>query len=250
MKEFAGEPLTNLKDFAIYLDLDGVLADYDAGIRGKGFNIDPSLKNKLNVSGTNNPLKRQMHESIKGTDFYQYLPTLRGAKRIWSACLPADPIVLTAAPKFGATEDDYYLNPYWLGAAYHKRRFVEYTFFSNHTMPDDRFICTTSARKQEFMDRKHSRHQILIDDRFMNCFRWASHGGFAILHTDFETTLARLSEYVEHHALLRGEYLGWGIIANDEVSKALDLNFSFVPADAESTDLIYAIEHPDFAEAK
>lgn len=208
-----------MKDFALYLDLDGVLASYDDGIRALGFQPDPSKKN-LNRSGSNDPFKRTMYDAIKGTEFYRDLPMMAGAIELYQAVAEAEPIILTAAPKFGATEDDYFVNPYWLGAAYHKRAWVEELFlpatvafdgtldptiewsvltcfadFERVAIPDERFICTTSARKQEFIHRKHSDHQILIDDRRDNCVRWARSGGVAILHTTAEASIAALEAY-------------------------------------------------------
>jgi hypothetical protein len=47
-----------LHEWAVYLDLDGVFADYDAGIRRLGFEPDPAKKNELNRSGSNDPFKR------------------------------------------------------------------------------------------------------------------------------------------------------------------------------------------------
>jgi hypothetical protein len=201
--------------YAIYLDLDGVMADYDAGIRRLGFKPGRVHEERLNRSGTDDPFKRSMYEAIRGTDFYRALPFMPGALDLYRAVASADPIILTAAPKFGATEDDYHLNPHWLGAAYHKRAWVEErllpaalpgggsiwdTWRSGHSrisLTDERFICTTSVRKQQFINRKHSDHQILIDDRRDNCVRWARAGGVAILHTDAATTRTALFHYLD-----------------------------------------------------
>lgn len=218
-----------MKDFAVYLDLDGVLADYGHGMVDFGFEIDEALKLGLNRSGTDHPMKRQMYEAVKGTDFYRNLPLMPGALDLYRACQDFGPIILTAAPKFGATEDDYFLNPYWLGAAYHKRAWVE-EFLLPHVDPllrltaeqmldvanhgesyaeefrrltrrvpirDDQFICTTSARKHQFMHRKHSDHQILIDDRIQNVTTWAENGGIGILHVDAATSIWALTEITE-----------------------------------------------------
>jgi hypothetical protein len=203
-----------MQDLAIYLDLDGVVADYDAGIRRQGFSPDPAKKNELNRSGSNDPFKRAMYDAIQGTNFYRWLPYMPGAVKLYQGIAAADPIILTAAPKFGATEEDYFLNPYWLGAAYHKRGWVEHmllpdalprhvvkwgmltTQHETHiAIPDERFICTTSSRKHEFIGRKKSDHQILIDDRRDNCVRWARAGGVAILHTSADLTLEALADY-------------------------------------------------------
>lgn len=188
-------------NLAIYCDMDGVIADYDGGIRAMGFDIDPKIKNDLNRSNTKNPLKRAMNERIRGTNFYRQLPLMPEALKLWEGIADLDPIIVTASPKFGATEDNYYLNPYWLGAAYHKRGWMEEVFLpqtlgmdTRVPLPDDRFICTTSARKSEFMYRKRAPHQVLIDDRKSNCLDWAAAGGYAILYNgNAEEALDHLS---------------------------------------------------------
>lgn len=186
----------DLAEFSVAFDLDGVCADYTAGVRALGFNPDETLARQLNRSGTDNPIKRQMYDAIQGTNFYANLPVLEGAVALWNQCARARPIIITAAPKFGASEDDYYVNPYWLGAAYHKRWWVEHTFLpqceeagrrprnfvERIAIADDRFVCTTSARKPQFMGRKVGPHQILIDDREQNVAAWATAGGIAIHH--------------------------------------------------------------------
>lgn len=207
-----------MTDFVFYLDLDGVMADYEAGIKRFGFEPDPELnKSTVLMSGTNNAKKRERYDAIKGTTFFADLPLLPGALDIYTECAKhCDPVILTAAPKFGADEDDYYLNPHWLGAAYHKRWWVEHvllpkanlhtsgfgkTFIKHLSMvarrvhiADERFICTTSTRKHEFMHRQHAKHQVLIDDRPSNIAAWSEAGGIGILHTDPESTLRYIQE--------------------------------------------------------
>lgn len=202
-------------DLVIYCDMDGVVVDYDAGIRAMGFDIDPSLKHTLNRSNSDNPLKSQMYEAIRGTEFYYNCPAMPDAEKLWKYIDPIDPIMLTASPKFGADENNYFLNPHWLGAAYHKRRWMEEIFlptvyaeetqdFGGRTylrrrdriaILDERFICTTSARKSEFIHRRHGPLQVLIDDRVANCEAWARIGGFAILHVSADDTITALEEY-------------------------------------------------------
>lgn len=213
--------------FAIYLDLDGVMADYAAGMVALGYEVDPALGRDLNRSGTHHPLKREMYERIKGTDFYSRLPLQEGAIALYQAAArvlqfqATSPIILTAAPKFGATEDDFHVNPHWLGAAYHKRGWVERVLlpavrggFSEKTanirlglstgepsvgarvpIDDERFICTTSARKWQFLHRLHAEHQVLIDDRIANVTAWAENGGVGIFHRSAEESIAALEQF-------------------------------------------------------
>jgi hypothetical protein len=207
---------------SIFVDIDGVLADFEEGIRQRGFEIDKSINRSSHLlPGSGSELKRKIYEAVKGTTFYADLPLMPGAIQLYNFVKSIDPkpIILTAAPKFGATEDDYYVNPYWLGAAYHKRNWVETILLprARHErksllgqtlatlahdanddrcrIEDERFICTTSARKYQFMHRRHAEHQILIDDRPDNCEAWTNAGGIAIQHSDVDETIEALQTY-------------------------------------------------------
>lgn len=209
-----------MSDFVFHLDLDGVLADFESGIQAMGFPHDPELnKSTVLLSGTGNAKKRERYEAIKGTTFFADLPLLPGALDIYAEVAKhGEPIILTAAPKFGAGDDDCHLNPYWQGAAYHKRWWVEHVLlprtrwhsakfgklFIKHMsmantrvrIDDEHFICTTSSRKHEFMNRRHGKHQVLIDDRPSNIEAWAKAGGIGILHSTPEETLRYIKELV------------------------------------------------------
>lgn len=203
-----------MEKISIFLDLDGVIADDLTGIRKLGFTSDPVTRATLLQPGTNSPFKRAMYEAVKGTTFYADLPLMPDALRLYNHVYKIDknPVILTAAPKFGSDEDDFHLNPYWLGAAYHKRNWVETVLLPKaayarkdaahkvlcdlaHSMPeriridDEHFICTTSSRKYQYMHRKKSEFQILIDDRADNCEAWREAGGIAIQHTDVDDTI-------------------------------------------------------------
>lgn len=211
----------DLGDTQTYHDLDGVHADYAAGMRKLGYDVSQELRKKFLSPGTGHPLKREMYEKIKGTDFFRWLPIMPGAVDMYRALKSSrEPVILTASPLFGATEDNYYLNPYWQGAKYHKRGWVEHIFlpqtkpyedfafgmrrthYSDHiAIADENFICTTSKRKHEFLHHKHSTRQLLIDDKIENVSAWAEAGGLGILHLDPETTLRAA-------ALLSGQDFG------------------------------------------
>lgn len=235
-----------MKDYAIYIDLDGVLADYEGGFKEQhpDINIEGTNRSSHLLPGSGSAAKRAAYDRIKGTTFYAELPILPDAEKLYIACIEADPIILTAAPKFGATEEDFHVNPYWLGAAFHKRNWVETVFiesvyndlwadeqtggdvppvppsirdvwFARYEyepswsdlwvrasrdgrvrLPDERFICTTSSRKWQFMHRKHSDHQILIDDRSDNIEAWRKAGGIGIQHVSVEQSISELRAIV------------------------------------------------------
>lgn len=213
---------------AVYLDLDGVLADYAAGMVSLGYDVDPALGRDLNRSGTHHPLKREMYERIKGTDFYRRLPLQAGALALYRAAAQHTaptghgPSILTAAPKFGATEDDFHVNPFWLGAAYHKRAWVENILLPAAAggltektanirldlgedaavgprvpIEDEAFVCTTSARKWQFIHRRHAMRQILVDDRIANVRAWAEAGGVGILHRSAEESIEMMQQFID-----------------------------------------------------
>uniref|UniRef100_A0AB74ULL4 Uncharacterized protein n=1 Tax=Caulobacter phage BL57 TaxID=3348355 RepID=A0AB74ULL4_9VIRU len=102
----------NLKNFAIYLDMDGVLADFDAGIKRLGFEPDPEYnKSSHAMDDEANLWKQGMYRKIEGTDFFETLPFMPGAVDLYTAVFEADPIILTASPKFGATDEDFLIHP-------------------------------------------------------------------------------------------------------------------------------------------
>ncbi|MBK1666591.1 hypothetical protein CKO28_00855 [Rhodovibrio sodomensis] len=176
-----------LPDLAIYLDLDGVMADFDAGLRALGFDPDPALnRSREELDADGQAQKERMYDLIREGDFYARLPLMAGAERLWSAVADLDPVFLTAAPRFGGTKSD----PAFQNAARHKRAWVDRQAFG--PVSDDRFICTTSREKALYVGYKPARRQVLIDDRESNTRAWADAGGLGILHTSVEDTLEAL----------------------------------------------------------
>ena len=214
--------------FSVSFDLDGVKADYESGMKRFGFEPDPSLNRSSHLlPGSGSARKRQMYEAVKGTDFYAHLPIMPGATKLYNFVkknMDNKPIFLTAAPKFGATEVDYQINPYWLGAMFHKRNWVETKFLplawyerqpvgrkfivslSMNPLPDrlpiadERFICTISSLKHTFMHRKMAKHQILVDDRPDNIEAWREAGGIGVQHTSAEDSIEQLKKIIRDAA--------------------------------------------------
>lgn len=162
---------------AVYLDMDGVLADFDAGLRARGIAPVVDLnRSREDMTPEQRAAKEALQAQIANTDFYATLPPMPGAKALWYVVEPAEPIVLTAAPRFDADEES---GAAFKRAAADKRAWIE-TLFG--PIPDHRFICTTSARKAHFIGRKNARFQILVDDRLSNIIRWRAAGGIGVHH--------------------------------------------------------------------
>ena len=81
----------------IYLDCDGVLADFDAGFQHR-FGEEPRLYEELH--GT----KQFWHVIRTSGDFYQSLPLMHDAMELFSAVEHLRPIILTGCPFGGWAE--------------------------------------------------------------------------------------------------------------------------------------------------
>lgn len=155
----------------IFIDLDGVLADFLLYVR-KMYGLD--LKLKTNHHNKNfERAKSQMWQDIeKHPEFWSNLPILPDALELWKFFEPLNPIILTAAPKnYGLNSKEFQ------NAAKHKALWVK-----NHLAMNDssRFICTFS--NQKFLHMVPGEINVLIDDMTPVISSWMNHGGIGILH--------------------------------------------------------------------
>lgn len=147
----------------LYLDLDGVMADFDKFFASE-FGVasdkldDATLWKWINGHG----------------NFFRSLPLCEGAIEFFNAVKHLNPTILTACPKTNYTV-----------AATQKRQWVY-----EHLSQDVTVIPMLGGKnKAMFM---HSPGDVLIDDFEKNCIPWREHGGVAIQHKDFVTTWTAL----------------------------------------------------------
>lgn len=149
----------------LYLDFDGVLADFDAGATAI-LGLPPREFEKRHGLG------RFWQKLAQAPDFYFGLPLLPDAMRLFEAVNHLDPIILTGLPRGN-----------W--AADQKVRWAAKHF------PGTRII-TTMARDK----RDHAREgEVLVDDQLRHAHLWEGAGGVFIHHKDAETTIAALRDY-------------------------------------------------------
>lgn len=143
----------------IYLDLDGVMADFDAHFPAL-FNVDHREM-----------LDDDMWSTINGhPSYFRDMPLCPGAKAFFDGISWLDPIILTACPKSNYPH-----------VARQKRAWVR-----EHLSVNSIILPVMGGRnKALFM---HAPGDILIDDFERNTKAWEDEGGIAILHRDFETT--------------------------------------------------------------
>jgi 5'-nucleotidase len=152
----------------IYLDLDGVVADFDAHFPVT-FGVD---HRKLKDD--------EMWAKINGhPSYFGNMPPCCGALEFFAEVRQHNPIILTACPKSN-----------YAHVARQKRAWVrEHLSTEIMVLP-----ILGGVNKPLFM---HAPGDILIDDFMTNARAWEEAGGRAILHRSFPTTRAQL------HQLLR-----------------------------------------------
>ena len=152
----------------IYLDLDGVMADYE-GYFLKIFGFKHN-----SVSDT------VMWELINNHDQYFFnLDPLEGALDFFDYIKNLNPIVLTACPKTN-----------YKTAAIQKRLWVHKHLGKNiWVLP-----VLGGKNKALFM---HQPGDILIDDFDPNIKSWNANGGTGILHRNFKETKEKIDEYLD-----------------------------------------------------
>jgi 5'-nucleotidase len=157
------------KIMRIYLDLDGVLADFDTHFV-EYFGVDPqSLDDDV------------MWGMINGYhDFYANLPLMKDAMELFDKIawnLEYDVTILTACPRSN-----------YRNAAIQKRAWVRKHLSEMITV----IPMMGGVNKAMFM---HEPGDILIDDMEKNCKAWEEMGGKAIIHKNATDTITKLKDW-------------------------------------------------------
>lgn len=169
----------------IYIDLDGVLVDLNAGLK-RTYNFEfPTEKTPENKTFVES-LWREI--ALNNPSFWKTLSSTSYCMDLFDAILEIDstPFILSATPEIFEGEDDLQCKKYkieWVKE--HLGAIMAY-----------RTIITKSKLKQKqialqpYADRK-----ILIDDHPGNIERWQAAGGIGIFHTSFTNTFNELKKY-------------------------------------------------------
>ena len=149
----------------LYLDCDGVLADFDTGATAV-LGLPPRAYEARHGKG------RFWAKLARAPDFYFGLPLLPDAMRLFDAVKHLDPVILTGLPQGN-----------W--AADQKVRWAAKHF------PGTRII-TTLARDK----RNHGKAgDVLVDDMFRHAHLWEEMGGIFVHHKSVDETLERLKQW-------------------------------------------------------
>lgn len=170
----------------IFLDMDGVLADFHLGAKTK-FGLDIHAMNKMKEIPNN--IKKQnsvMWAHIrKNPQFWLDLQPTEDAFELWEHFRHLDPIILTAAPATFSVGSETFL---MVGEM--KKEWIKKTFGMNDS---SRFICTTSTAKHKHIIE--GKTNFLIDDNIKIISNWSNTGNIGILH---KTSKKSIQEYENH----------------------------------------------------
>ena len=153
---------TPLPTSRLYLDLDGVMADFDAHFPNE-FGADHRAM-----------ADDAMWERINAhPSYFEDMPMCEGAADFFELVRHYDPIILTACPRTN-----------YQNVAMQKRRWVRRHLGDCTMLP-----VMGGHNKWLFM---HEPGDVLIDDYAKNCAPWEKAGGIAILHKSFPQTVNTL----------------------------------------------------------
>lgn len=150
--------------YKIYVDMDGVLVDFDGGYE----ELTGMTTQEADAKG---PEFFWKPISKAGAKWWITLKWMPDGKQLWNYVKKYTPELLSAPSREEASR---------MG----KRVWVK------RELPGTKLILRSADKKQEFA----SPTSILIDDREKNIKQWEAAGGIGILHTDAASTIKKLKE--------------------------------------------------------
>ena len=166
-------------DPTVYLDMDGVLADFFGGVE-KMYGVDHW---KQLTSDKTKDLKKEVIDRITGTDFFATLPKFRSADTL-----------IDLVKKF--TGGKFSINTSPLRGDHENSGKYKKVWISNNIEQPDEIVVT--GRKETYAKNKASgTPNILIDDRPVNIQRWQGAGGYGILYQANRDSLDKVKNGLE-----------------------------------------------------
>lgn len=165
----------------IYLDMDGVLADFDAALRDRGVannetNFIHLPKDQWTASQVE--LDRQVRECMESPNFWNHIPLMDGAKALWQYAMSFRQVyVLTALPRES-------MFPGRIEAQ--KRAWIQRYF---GPFPNDQIIVCQRADKKKYA----TQGGVLVDDMLVNCREWEAAGGTSVAFINARDAIHQLT---------------------------------------------------------
>ena len=180
-KKLYNESMTDGKP-TVYLDMDGVLADFFGGVE-KLYGVEHWKQ--VNNDKTKD-LKKEVIDRITGTDFFATLPKFQSADSLIDMVkqFTGGTFSINTSPLRGDHENSGKYKKVWI---------------SNNIETPAEIIVT--GRKETYAKNKASgTPNILIDDRPVNIQRWQAAGGYGILYQANRDSLDKVKKGLEDYA--------------------------------------------------
>lgn len=151
----------------IYCDMDGVLADFEKGVKDMiGGKFSDARWDEL------------------PDDFFLQLEPMKDAKQLWDFIGKYDPFILTAIPRSSR-------GPISARAADDKARFMKRWFGIDQK---DMYPVQRKNKANFAMDGRDGRPNLLIDDHLGNIQEFSKARGIGVHHTSASNTIKQLKE--------------------------------------------------------
>lgn len=161
--------LLNPSDYKVYVDLDGVLANFAKKAR-EIVDVDLDTADKK----TTNQFFRELDKrALEGKKFFENMEPMPDASKLWNYVKKYDPIVLSSTGYTHRAEEE-------------KRAWVK-KHFGDKAAKAALFV-RQSKEKSKYADDR----SVLIDDRSKSIDPWVAAGGIGIIHTSAAKTIHQL----------------------------------------------------------
>ena len=165
----------------VYLDMDGVLADFFGGVE-KMYGVEHW---KQLTNDKTKDLKKEVIDRITGTDFFATLPKFTSADELINMVkkFTGGKFSINTSPLRGDHENSGKYKKVWIS--------------NNIEQPDE--IIVTGRKESYAKDKGTGTPNILIDDRPINIQKWQDAGGYGILYQANRDPLSKVQKALEKY---------------------------------------------------
>jgi len=169
----------------VYLDMDGVLADFFGGIE-KMYGVENW---KQLTNDKTKDLKKEVINRITGTDFFATLPKFATADQLIALVkkFTGGTFSINTSPLRGDHENSGKYKKVWIA--------------NNIEAPAE--VVVTGRKETYAKDKASGTPNILIDDRPINIQRWQAAGGYGILYQANRDPLTKVEKGLEDYGKTR-----------------------------------------------
>lgn len=168
-------------EYKIFVDLDGVLADFQAGMEKAMSKVfggthvhDEDEYERSSKYRSKMWTGLRKYQDDHGGELWHELPLMPDAQQLWNYVKNYNTEILTATgnPEYGAGDQ-------------------KYRWVAKHIDPNVKVNLTRKAAEKSQMAAPH---HILIDDKMKAIKPWVDAGGIGVLHTSAANTIAQLKK--------------------------------------------------------